>query len=95
MSKSTIIKLRQNDASFVQQNGSFKTTLSQPITIAKGDVVQLKNAFLDTSTDVIKLDNDTDIVISGVRYITNTKEDNMLNRSFGAYPGSKIAKFCS
>jgi len=90
MSKSTIIKLRQNDASFVQQNGSFKTTLSQPITIAKGDVVQLKNAFLDTSTDVIKLDNDTDIVISGVRYITNTKEDNMHDRSSGAAPGAKI-----
>ena len=62
MSKSTIIKLRQTDASFVQQNGSFKTTLSQPISIEKGDVVQLKNAFLDTSTDVIKLDNDTDNV---------------------------------
>ncbi len=90
MSKSTIIKLRQDEGSYIMQNGSFKTTLSQPVTINKGDVIQLKNAFLDTATDVIKIDRPIDITISGVRYITNTKEDNMADRSSGAHPGAKI-----
>ena len=83
MSSSTIIKLRQKDASYVEQNGSFKTTLNNPLTIEKGDVVQFKNCFLDTSTDIIKVDSPIDIKITGVRYITNTKEDNLANRFDG------------
>lgn len=90
MSSSTIIKLRQKDASFVEQNGSFKTTLNNPLTINQGDVVQFKNCFLDTSTDIIKIDSPIDIVIGGVRYITNTKEDNVVNRFDGAAGGSKF-----
>ena len=66
MSSSTIIKLRQNEASYVEQNGSFKTTLNNPITIEKGDIIQFKNCFLDTSTDIIKLDQDKNIKITGV-----------------------------
>ena len=90
MSSSTIIKLRQKDASYVEQNGSFKTTLNNPLTINQGDVVQFKNCFLDTSTDIIKVDSPIDIVIGGVRYITNTKEDNLANRFDGAAGGSKL-----
>lgn len=90
MSSSTIIKLRQNEASYVEQNGSFKTTLNNPITIEKGDIIQFKNCFLDTSTDIIKLDQDKNIKITGVRYITNTKEDNLANRSSGAAGGVKL-----
>ena len=90
MSSSTIIKLRQNEASFVEQNGSFKTTLNNPITIDKGDIIQFKNCFLDTSTDIIKLDQDKEIKITGVRYITNTKEDNLGNRSSGVAGGVKF-----
>ncbi len=89
-SSSTIIKLRQKDASFVEQNGSFKTTLNNPLTINKGDVVQFKNCFLDTSTDIIKVDSPIDISISGTRYITNTKEDNLINRFKDAAGGVKF-----
>ena len=90
MSSSTIIKLRQKDASYVEQNGSFKTTLNNPLTIEKGDVVQFKNCFLDTSTDIIKVDSPIDIKITGVRYITNTKEDNLSNRFDGVAGGAKF-----
>ena len=90
MSETTIIKLRQNEASFVEQNGSFKTTLNNPVTINKGDVIQFKNCFLDTSTDIIKLDQPKDISIGGVRYITNNKVDNLDQRFEGNAPGAKI-----
>ena len=90
MSETTIIKLRQNEASYVEQNGSFKTTLNNPVTVNKGDVIQFKNCFLDTSTDIIKLDQDKEIKIQGVRYITNTKEDNLDGRFEGNPPGAKI-----
>ncbi len=90
MSETTIIKLRQNEASYVEQNGSFKTTLNNPVVINKGDVIQFKNCFLDTSTDIIKLDQPKDIVIAGVRYLTNTKIDNLDQRFKGNHPGNKI-----
>jgi len=90
MSSSTIIKLRQKDASFVEQNGSFKTTLNNPLTVNQGDVIQFKNCFLDTSTDIIKIDSPIDIKIEGVRYITNTKEDNIAGRFEGVAGGVKF-----
>ena len=90
MSETTIIKLRQNEASFVEQNGSFRTTLNNPVEVSKGDIIQFKNCFLDTSTDIIKLDQDKDIKISGVRYITNNKVDNLDGRFQGSTPGAKI-----
>lgn len=90
MSSSTIIKLRQKDASYVEQNGSFKTTLNNPLTVNMGDVIQFKNCFLDTSTDIIKIDEPITIKIEGVRYITNTLEDNVAQRYTGAAGGVKL-----
>jgi len=90
MSSSTIIKLRQKEASFVEQNGSFKTTLNNPLTVNQGDIIQFKNCFLDTSTDIIKVDSPIDIKIEGVRYITNTKEDNVAGRFEGVAGGVKF-----
>ena len=53
MEKSTIIKLRQQEATSITTNGSFSTSLQQKVLLEEGDVVKLHSAFIDTTTESI------------------------------------------
>jgi len=90
MSSSTIIKLRQEEASKVYQNGHYSVNLNRPIKILKGDTISFKSCFLDTQSEggqIIKILNDRIVKITGVRYLTNIKYDNLSDRDTGTAGG--------
>lgn len=71
---STIIELRQADASSVVSNGNYECTLAKAITIEDGDVVQMKSAFIDavkSNENLILIEDDLSLqVVNGI-YITD------------------------
>ena len=90
MSVETTIKLRQEDANVVNQDGDWVSTLARPIQIDPGDQIQIKSVFIDTlssSSQKIVLSEDTEFELSTVSYITlNTLTDKDFNP---ALPGTK------
>jgi hypothetical protein len=81
-SKSTIIKLQQNESySNINNNGSYDVMLNKSLILEDGDVVQLKSVFLDTtasSSGKIQLDNDIPVSISVAKYLQNFNKDQVL-----------------
>ena len=69
--KSTIIKLRQNEASApLINNGEFRITLSEPILMEEGDQMRVHTAILDSSAPgIINVPEELDIEIDVGRYI--------------------------
>jgi hypothetical protein len=86
MATSNILELRQAD-SIVNKNGDYQTLLSNDITLNNGDILALKNAFIDTKqTGNIILESDTTLTIQFCPYITDwyqttDKEDYVLNNN--------------
>jgi hypothetical protein len=71
-STTSILELRQADSNVVNANGDYETLLSNDITLNNGDVLVLKNAFIDTKqTGNIVLDTDTTLTIQFMPYITD------------------------
>jgi hypothetical protein len=72
MSSNISIECRQANATSIQANGDYETSLSKAITISEGDVVQLSKAFVDTvrESDINIVSDLTLIIKSGV-YLTN------------------------
>ena len=61
----TIIELSNRSATNSLDNGDFTTTF-QPITINQGDVIQIKNSFIDTiqqNYDQIYIPSDTTVTM--------------------------------
>ena len=76
MEQSTIIKLRQTEASSIVTNGSFATTLQNKVLLEEGDVVKLHSAFLDTTTESnITIDEPIDVSFSCIKYLDAVKEN--------------------
>ena len=66
-----IVELSNKTSSTQQSNGDFETVFSTPIIINQGDVIQIKNAFIDTiqqTYDQIYLPNDIPIKIKVCYY---------------------------
>jgi hypothetical protein len=75
MATTNILELRQADSNLVITNGDYETLLSNDITLENGDVLVLKNAFIDTKqTGNIVLDTDTTLTIQFTPYITDWLE---------------------
>lgn len=55
---STLIQLREQDATIINNNGDFTINLDQPVELFPGDSITVKSAFIDT-----KADNDTMITL--------------------------------
>ncbi len=84
MEKSTILKLRQSESANVSTNGSYKITLKEGIQMKEGDSMRIHTAILDTTTEsVITLDEDTDITMTTIKYITNI-ENGQTGQGLGA-----------
>lgn len=76
MEQSTIIKLRQTEASSILTNGSFATTLQNKVLLEEGDVVKLHSAFLDTTTESnITIDEPIDVSLSCIKYLDAVEEN--------------------
>tara|TARA_R110000765_G_scaffold36206_2_gene81078 strand:+ start:137 stop:1900 length:1764 start_codon:yes stop_codon:yes gene_type:complete len=74
MEQSTIIKLRQQEATSIETNGSFSSTLGERILLEQGDVVKLHSAYIDTTTEsVIVLNDDVPVSMSCVKWFTNAR----------------------
>ena len=72
MSSIQTIELRQLDSQSVLANGDYEIQLSKDITINNGDVVQLKNAFIDTINEsLINIIDDLTLTIKSCVYLTN------------------------
>lgn len=72
MASNISIECRQANATSIQANGDYETTLSKAITISEGDVVQLSKAFVDTVRESdINIVNDLTLVIRSGVYLTN------------------------
>ena len=77
MEQSTIIKLRQQEASSITTNGSFSTALQNKVLLEEGDVVKLHSAFLDTTTESnITIDEPIDVSFTTIKYL-DAVEDNI------------------
>ena len=75
MSQSIILSLRQQESSSVERNGVWQTTLDHPVLLEEGDQVAVKSVFLDTVSDVIELDQDTEITMTALLYLCNGRSD--------------------
>ena len=78
MSETTIIKLRESEASVQNSNADFKITLDKPILMKEGDQLAIKSVFLDTITsngDLIEIDDDIKIELDVAKYIINGSND--------------------
>ncbi len=72
MEKSTIIRLRQNEAADVSSNGAFSVSLKEGITLEEGDEVRVHSVILDTSQEsVINIEKDTRVTMGVVKYFRN------------------------
>ena len=70
MEKSTIIKLRQQEATSITTNGSFSTSLQQKVLLEEGDVVKLHSAFIDTTTEsIITVPEPIDVSFTCITYL--------------------------
>ena len=70
MSSIQTLELRQLDSQNVYANGDYEIQLAKAITVNDGDVVQLKNAFIDTvkESQIVLLDDLTLVIKNGVYY---------------------------
>lgn len=78
MSSTTILQLRQDEATDVSKNGSFKTLLDFPITIDEGDEVVIKSVFLDTTVEdegIIAVNDNLTLTMSCMMYLQNYVTD--------------------
>ena len=72
MFKSTILKLREEESNQSIVNGTFQTNLSHSVTINEGDQIQIKSAFLDTTTeDSVTVEVGFTAKLHTCRYLTN------------------------
>ena len=74
MSSITIIEASRKNG--IGTNSSWVNTYQQPMTIGTGDVVQLKQCFVDTNANNsgnITIDNDVDIELEMGYYMVNSK----------------------
>ena len=70
--KSTIIKLRQEEADTVETNGSFKVVLNgPPVLLEEGDTCAIKTAIIDSSVSASSCLSFimVDFLISDILYI--------------------------
>ena len=87
MSNSTIIELRQLEASNVERNGVFRSRLSNPVLLEEGDEVNIKAVYLDTSESaagLIHLQNEVDVSMEMAKYIQNYNLDQQFTNKNGA-----------
>ena len=83
----SILELRQADSNLVIKNGDYETLLANDIVLNDGDILALKNAFVDTKqTGNIILESDTTLTIQFCPYITDwlettDKENYVLNNN--------------
>ena len=83
MEKSTLIKLRQREATDIAQNGAYSVSLKESVRLEQGDVVKLHTTILDTSTEsFVTLEDDTPIVMGCSNYVRNYKTDNPIVQHF-------------
>ena len=83
MEKSTLIKLRQLEASNVTQNGDYDVSLKEGVILEQGDIVRLHTVILDTSTEsFITLQDDTLIEMDIANYVRNWKTNNPITQHF-------------
>ena len=69
MEKSTIIKLRQSEATETESNGSYTVTLDTPVIMREGDSMKVHTVVLDTATEsVVNVENDLQIEMTTARY---------------------------
>ena len=75
---STIIKLRESEASKKNSTADFKITLDNALTLNNGDELKIKSVFLDTisaSGDFIELHDPVDIALDVAKYLINDSVD--------------------
>lgn len=88
MNKSVIIKLRQAEAVLndYSENGTYSITLSQPISMQQGDVISIKSAFIDTTTEtLVSVPEAITLEIELAKYLTNyynSAETPLINNPF-------------
>jgi hypothetical protein len=71
-STNSILELRQADSNLVNANGDYEILLAKDTIINSGDILALKNAFIDTKPEGnIVIDSDTTLTIQFMPYITD------------------------
>ena len=76
MEQSTLIKLRQAEATNVVSNGSYNVALRENVLLEEGDVVKIHSIFLDTTSESrIEIFQDTEITMTIAKFLLNTKAE--------------------
>ena len=74
MEKSIILQLSQSESYDVTKNGQYRTIITKQEKLEEGDILTVKNAFLDTTNLVqnkINIEKDIDLHLSIVKYNIN------------------------
>ena len=90
----SILELRQADSNLINANGDFESLLGNDLILNNGDILALKNAFIDTKPEGnIILETDTTLTIQYMPYITDWLETadkiNYYNRDNSPAEGGK------
>ena len=74
MEKSIILQLSQPESNDVEKNGNYNTIITKQVDLEEGDILTVKNAFLDSTSDQqgkVNIDKDIDLHFSIIKYNIN------------------------
>jgi len=74
MEKSIILQLSQADSNDVEKNGNYNTIITKQVDLEEGDILTVKNAFLDSTSDQqqkVNIEKDIDLHFSIIKYNIN------------------------
>lgn len=91
MSANIILECRQQDTKSVSANGVYETYLANDVIINDGDILLMKNAFIDTKKeDNINIENDLILSINYGVYFTDWIEDTTNKKEYVNSAGDDI-----
>lgn len=72
MNNNIILEMRQQDSNKINANGDYEIELAKEITINEGDIIQMKQSFIDvTNSDQIQIPYDLTISTEHILYFTD------------------------
>jgi len=89
MNNNIILELRQTDSNNIVTNGDYEIELAKEITINEGDIIQMKQSFIDvTNSDQIQIPYDLTISTEHILYFTDWIVDTNTKGNYINYDGT-------
>jgi hypothetical protein len=91
MTTNIILECRQSDTNSITKNGVYESYLADDVIINDGDILIMKNAYIDTRKEsTINIDNDLTLTINYGVYFTDWLEDRKYKNQYFDSSGNNI-----